>query len=368
MLRRPDGSCGPAEGALGRRADAAGRRDRPRRVRSATDFPQLVDGAIEFLARAPGGRGRAAAGTAGRPTATGPGAVRAVRRGPAAPDPGADARRGGVPRPARHPVGVAAGTLEHPFVFVVDGQEYRVGYLPAESDTGMFGGNSNWRGPVWLPINVDADPGAAEPARVLRRRLHRRVPDRLRPADDLYEVAEDISDRLIGAFRRDADGRRPVHGGSRAAPERPALARPAAVLRVPPRRQRRRDRRQPPDRLDRARRGAAAAVPRATAIDWQHGSRRRMPATGRRAARRVGGTDAAAAMTAGRTRPVIYEVNTAVWLDELSRARRAAGDARRRRPRPTGTPSPRRRRRGLADGRLGAQPGRARAWRAPTRS
>src|SRR5262245_66270282 len=42
---------------------------------------------------------------------------------------------------------------EHPYVFRAGGQEYRVGYLPAESDTGMFGGNSNWRGPIWMPVN-----------------------------------------------------------------------------------------------------------------------------------------------------------------------------------------------------------------------
>ena len=44
--------------------------------------------------------------------------------------------------------------LDHPFVFHVGGQEYKVQYLPAESNTGMFGGNSNWRGPVWMPVNV----------------------------------------------------------------------------------------------------------------------------------------------------------------------------------------------------------------------
>src|SRR4029450_12029771 len=44
--------------------------------------------------------------------------------------------------------------LEHPFVFYVGGQEYNVQYLPAESNTGMFGGNSNWRGPVWMPVNA----------------------------------------------------------------------------------------------------------------------------------------------------------------------------------------------------------------------
>src|SRR5205814_1528689 len=43
--------------------------------------------------------------------------------------------------------------LEHPYIFNVHGQEYRVSYLPAESDTGMFGGNSNWRGPIWMPVN-----------------------------------------------------------------------------------------------------------------------------------------------------------------------------------------------------------------------
>ena len=43
---------------------------------------------------------------------------------------------------------------EHPYVFHVGGQEYRVAYLPAESDTGMFGGNSNWRGPIWMPVNA----------------------------------------------------------------------------------------------------------------------------------------------------------------------------------------------------------------------
>ena len=43
---------------------------------------------------------------------------------------------------------------EHPYVFPVHGQEYRVSYLPAESDSGMFGGNSNWRGPIWVPVNT----------------------------------------------------------------------------------------------------------------------------------------------------------------------------------------------------------------------
>ena len=101
----------------------------------------------------------------------------------------------------------------HPYILEVDGQEYRVGYLPAESDNGMFGGNSNWRGPVWFPINVML-------IRALLN-LHGYFGDGFRvecPTGSgnqctLYEVAREISDRLTGTFLRDATGRRPVHGG-----------------------------------------------------------------------------------------------------------------------------------------------------------
>ena len=55
---------------------------------------------------------------------------------------------------------------DHPYIFDIDGQEFRVDYEPAESHTGMFGGNSNWRGPVWFPMNM-VDP--AGPATALRR-------------------------------------------------------------------------------------------------------------------------------------------------------------------------------------------------------
>ena len=62
---------------------------------------------------------------------------------------------------------------EHPYVFDVGGQEYRVGYLPAESDTGMFGGNSNWRGPIWMPVNALIIRALLQLLPLLRRRLHR---------------------------------------------------------------------------------------------------------------------------------------------------------------------------------------------------
>ena len=60
---------------------------------------------------------------------------------------------------------------EHPYVFYVDGQEYRVNYLPAESDTGMFGGNSNWRGPVWMPVNALLIRALLQFYSLLRRQL-----------------------------------------------------------------------------------------------------------------------------------------------------------------------------------------------------
>ena len=61
--------------------------------------------------------------------------------------------------------------LEHPFVFYLDGQEYKVQYLPAESNTGMFGGNSNWRGPIWMPVNALIIRGLLSDVSVLWRRL-----------------------------------------------------------------------------------------------------------------------------------------------------------------------------------------------------
>jgi hypothetical protein len=103
---------------------------------------------------------------------------------------------------------------DHPYVFNVDGQEYRVNYIPAESDTGMFGGNSNWRGPVWMPMNA-----------LLIRAL---MSFYLYHGDDfkiecptgsgqwmtLFEVAKEIADRLTRIFLKDESGRRPVYGGT----------------------------------------------------------------------------------------------------------------------------------------------------------
>ena len=73
---------------------------------------------------------------------------------------------------------------QHPYIFNVHGQEYRVDYLPAESNNGMFGGNSNWRGPVWMPVNVILIRALLNYYHVLRRQLQGRMPDGLRQDDE----------------------------------------------------------------------------------------------------------------------------------------------------------------------------------------
>jgi hypothetical protein len=103
---------------------------------------------------------------------------------------------------------------EHPFVFDAGGQQYRVNYLPAESDTSMFGGNSNWRGPIWMPVN----------ALIIRSLLNYYVyfgdtfqiecPTGSGNLMNLYQVAEEIGRRLAAIFKRDESGRRPVNGAA----------------------------------------------------------------------------------------------------------------------------------------------------------
>ena len=73
---------------------------------------------------------------------------------------------------------------DHPYVFRVGDQEYSVPYLPGESDTGMFGGNSNWRGPIWMPVNALIIRALLQVLRLLRQRLHGGMPDRLRSAEE----------------------------------------------------------------------------------------------------------------------------------------------------------------------------------------
>jgi hypothetical protein len=113
------------------------------------------------------------------------------------------------------PHGVRAVSKAHqaqPFVFELAGQQFTLPYWPAESHSGLFGGNSNWRGPVWMPVNyliIDS-----------LRQFHSYYGDDFRvecPTGSgimltLEEIADELSRRLTRLFLADETGRRPVHG------------------------------------------------------------------------------------------------------------------------------------------------------------
>ena len=103
---------------------------------------------------------------------------------------------------------------EHPYIFKAGGQEYRVNYLPAESDTGMFGGNSNWRGPVWMPVNALLIRSLLSFYLYYGNNFKIECPTGSGKSMNLFEVAREIANRLTGIFLRDKSGRRPVYGGS----------------------------------------------------------------------------------------------------------------------------------------------------------
>ena len=103
---------------------------------------------------------------------------------------------------------------DHPYVVNVAGQEYRVNYLPAESDTGMFGGNSNWRGPVWMPVNAVLIRALLSFYLYYGDNFKIECPTGSGNRMNLFEVAREIANRLTGIFLRDKSGRRPVYGGT----------------------------------------------------------------------------------------------------------------------------------------------------------
>jgi hypothetical protein len=103
---------------------------------------------------------------------------------------------------------------EHPFVVHVQGQEYRVNYLPAESDTGMFGGNSNWRGPIWMPVNALLIRALLSFYLYYGDNFKIECPTGSGKMMNLFEVAREIANRLTRIFLRDKSGRRPVYGGA----------------------------------------------------------------------------------------------------------------------------------------------------------
>ena len=103
---------------------------------------------------------------------------------------------------------------DHPYMLKADGMEYRVDYEPAESSTGLFGGNSNWRGPIWFPVNFLLIESLQKFHFFLGDHYKVECPTGSGQMLDLWEVAGEISQRLTRIFLRDKDGRRPVFGGT----------------------------------------------------------------------------------------------------------------------------------------------------------
>ncbi|MCI0682727.1 MAG: glucosidase [Gemmataceae bacterium] len=110
---------------------------------------------------------------------------------------------------------------DHPYVFHAGGQDYRVAYLPAESDTGMFGGNSNWRGPIWMPVNALIIRALLQYYSYYGNDFTVECPTGSGQKMNLYQVAEEIARRLANIFLKDKDGRRPVYGGAQKFQEDP---------------------------------------------------------------------------------------------------------------------------------------------------
>jgi hypothetical protein len=104
--------------------------------------------------------------------------------------------------------------LDHPYEVTVNGTVNRVQYEPAESTTGMFGGNSNWRGPVWFPVNYLLIESLQKFHHYYGEDFKVECPTHSDTESDLWQVAAEISRRLVRTFLRGEDGRRPVYGGT----------------------------------------------------------------------------------------------------------------------------------------------------------
>jgi hypothetical protein len=102
---------------------------------------------------------------------------------------------------------------EHPYVFNAGGQEYRVCYVPGDSDTGMFGGNSNWRGPIWMPMQLMLIRGLVNQFAHLGPAFKVECPVGSGRQMNLLEVSQEIARRVSRLFLRNQEGRRPAQGG-----------------------------------------------------------------------------------------------------------------------------------------------------------
>ncbi|MGG6239744.1 MGH1-like glycoside hydrolase domain-containing protein [Nodosilinea sp. AN01ver1] len=103
---------------------------------------------------------------------------------------------------------------DHPYVFYHAGQEYKVGYVPGDSTSGMFGGNSNWRGPIWMPVNLLLIRALLQLYSYYGDSFKMEYPTGSGDHKTLFEITQCISERLVSIFTKDENGRRPVYGGA----------------------------------------------------------------------------------------------------------------------------------------------------------
>ena len=110
---------------------------------------------------------------------------------------------------------------DHPYIYNSGDQEYQVSYVPGEGDSGMFGGNSNWRGPIWMPVNMLILRALLQYYLYYGKSFTIECPTGSGKQMNLYQVAEEIGRRLSSIFLKDKKGRRPVHGDSQKFQEDP---------------------------------------------------------------------------------------------------------------------------------------------------
>ncbi len=103
---------------------------------------------------------------------------------------------------------------DHPYRFHHAGQEYTVGYVPGDSTSGMFGGNSNWRGPIWMPVNLLLIRALLQLYSYYGDDFKMEYPTGSGQQKTLFEITQGISERIVSIFTKDENGRRPMYGGA----------------------------------------------------------------------------------------------------------------------------------------------------------
>jgi hypothetical protein len=103
---------------------------------------------------------------------------------------------------------------KHPYEFYANGSKFEVKYTPGEGETSLFGGNSNWRGPIWFPVNYLLVESLQRFHHYYGEDFKIEYPTGSGKMKNLNEIAADLSDRMVNIFRKDKSGRRPVFGNS----------------------------------------------------------------------------------------------------------------------------------------------------------